>query len=150
MCTRRFLVLLVAFAGLCGIARAQAKPQDGGAEPRTVTPSVASQDDEGMRFAKAADYSAQLSGRALLIQREGSVIFERYDNGWAAGRPHPLASGTKSFTGVMAMMAAGLGKQRLYVIPQYQLVVVRFAEATAQGQRFDDRELLGRILGSIN
>jgi len=46
------------------------------------------------------------------------------------------------------MMAAGLGKQRLYVIPQHKLVVVRFAEATAQGQRFDDRELLQRILGS--
>jgi len=29
------------------------------------------------------------------------------------------------------------------------MVVVQFAEATAQGQRFDDRELLGRILGSI-
>ena len=46
-------------------------------------------------------------------------------------------------------MAAGLGKQRLYVIPQYQLVVVRFAEATTQGQRFDDRELVGRIVGSV-
>ena len=41
----------------------------------------------------------------MLIQREGKVIFERYDNGWAADRFHPLASGTKSFTGVMAMMA---------------------------------------------
>ena len=45
------------------------------------------------------------------------------------------------------MMAAGLGKQRLYIIPQFNMVIVRFAEATTEGQRFDDRELLGRILG---
>jgi CubicO group peptidase (beta-lactamase class C family) len=45
------------------------------------------------------------------------------------------------------MMAAGLGKQRLYVIPQHNLVIVRFAEATREGARFDDRELLNRALG---
>lgn len=56
-------------------------------------------------FEAAADYSAERSGRAMLVMRDGKVLFERYDNGWAAERPHPLASGTKSFTGVMAMMA---------------------------------------------
>lgn len=52
----------------------------------------------------AADYSAQHSGRAILVMRDGQVLFEQYNN-WTATRPHPLASGTKSFTGVMAMMA---------------------------------------------
>ncbi|MFN7020491.1 MAG: serine hydrolase, partial [Phycisphaerales bacterium] len=44
-------------------------------------------------------------------------------------------------------MAAGLGKQRLYVIPERDLVVVRFAEATTRGQRFDDRRFLEDVLG---
>lgn len=55
-------------------------------------------------FQAAADYSAQHSGRAILVMRDGQVLFEQYNN-WTATRPHPLASGTKSFTGVMAMMA---------------------------------------------
>ncbi len=56
-------------------------------------------------FIRAADYSADHGGRAMLVQREGKILFERYDRGWSATTPHPLASGTKSFTGVMAMMA---------------------------------------------
>lgn len=56
-------------------------------------------------FAAAADYSARLSGRAVLVMRGGTVVYERYDNGWSAERPHMLASGTKSFTGVLAMAA---------------------------------------------
>lgn len=56
-------------------------------------------------FDAAADYSAKNSGRAMLVMRDGEVLYERYDNGWSATRPHPLASGTKSFTGIMAMMA---------------------------------------------
>lgn len=53
----------------------------------------------------AADYSARLAGRAVLIMHRGRVVFERYDNGWKPRSPHMLASGTKSFTGVMAMFA---------------------------------------------
>lgn len=56
-------------------------------------------------FAAAADYSAKLAGHAVLVMRGGAVVFERYDNGWSADRPHMLASGTKSFTGVLAMAA---------------------------------------------
>lgn len=54
---------------------------------------------------KAADYSASMSGRAVRVMVDGKLAFERADNGWSLSRPHPLASGTKSFTGVMAMMA---------------------------------------------
>ncbi len=43
-------------------------------------------------------------------------------------------------------MAAGLGKQRLYVIPAHDLVVVRFAEATREGRRFDDGKFLRPIV----
>lgn len=53
----------------------------------------------------AAEYSVRHSGRAFLVMHHGRVLLERYDNGWTAQRPHPLASGTKSFTGVLAMLA---------------------------------------------
>ena len=56
-------------------------------------------------FTRAADYSTKLVGQAVLVQQGGQVIFERYDNTWSADAPHPLASGTKSFTGVAAMFA---------------------------------------------
>jgi len=54
---------------------------------------------------RAADYSAAHAGRALLVLKDGEPIFERYDRGWSAERPHPLASGTKSFAGVLAAAA---------------------------------------------
>jgi CubicO group peptidase (beta-lactamase class C family) len=56
-------------------------------------------------FTRAADYSTKLVGQAVLVQQGGQVIFERYDNNWSADAPHPLASGTKSFTGVAAIFA---------------------------------------------
>ncbi len=56
-------------------------------------------------FTRAADYSAGLGGRAVLVMVDGQVEFERADNGWTLALPHMLASGTKSFTGVMAMLA---------------------------------------------
>ena len=54
---------------------------------------------------QAADYSASLSGRAVLVLHRGQPVFERYDGGWTADRPHMLASGSKSFVGVIAMFA---------------------------------------------
>jgi hypothetical protein len=43
-------------------------------------------------------------------------------------------------------MAAGLGKQRLYVIPEAELVIVRQA-AIGRGSGFTDAEFLARIAG---
>ncbi|MBD5657730.1 MAG: beta-lactamase family protein, partial [Candidatus Eremiobacteraeota bacterium] len=42
----------------------------------------------------------------MLVMREGEVLFERYGAGWDAAKPHALYSGTKSFWGVVAMLAA--------------------------------------------
>lgn len=72
-------------------------------------PPITISAEEKARFDKAADYSTSLSGHGVLIMRGGQVIYERYDNGWTESRPHPLASGTKSFTGVAAMIAVGEG-----------------------------------------
>ncbi len=43
-------------------------------------------------------------------------------------------------------VAAGLGNQRLYVIPSQQLVIVRYAHGL--NLLFSDHALLGRILGT--
>lgn len=56
-------------------------------------------------FTEAADYSAKHVGDAVLVMQNGTVLFERYEEGASASKPHMLASGTKSFTGVVAMFA---------------------------------------------
>lgn len=75
------------------------------AQPAAPAAQPALQPAEQARFDKAADYSAQHAGRGVLIQQHGKTIYERYDNGGSAETPQPLASGTKSFTGVAAMFA---------------------------------------------
>ena len=53
----------------------------------------------------AAEYSAKLQGKAVLVMHNAAIVYERYDNGGGINTPNPLASGTKSFTGVGAMFA---------------------------------------------
>jgi len=61
-------------------------------------------DDEAQRFRAAAEYSRSQHGVAVLVMRRGEVVFEDYAPGWS-DKPHLLASGTKSFCGVMAACA---------------------------------------------
>ena len=44
-------------------------------------------------------------GDAVLVMLEGRVVFEDYPDNGSANRTHLLASGTKSFAGVMAIAA---------------------------------------------
>ena len=60
---------------------------------------------ERSRFELAADYSKDYRGLSLIVIKGARVVFEQYDNGHSAETPHMLASGTKSFVGVMAMAA---------------------------------------------
>lgn len=53
----------------------------------------------------AAQYSAQNRGISMLVMVDGKTIFEDYPSGGSASRAHELASGTKSFSGVMAVAA---------------------------------------------
>ena len=57
-------------------------------------------------FRRAAEYSKGERGDAVLVMIDGRIVFEDYHNGGAANKTHLLASGTKSFTGVMAVAAA--------------------------------------------
>lgn len=79
----------VAAAGVWGFAQAQNAPNP-------ANPSF---------HRLAAEYSAKNRGISLLVMVDGQVLFEDYPNRGSATRAHELASGTKSFCGVMAVAA---------------------------------------------
>ena len=53
----------------------------------------------------AADYSAEARGLSVVVMKGDKIVFEEYQNGHSASTPHLLASGTKSFSGVMLAAA---------------------------------------------
>lgn len=87
-----------ALLGFCLLA--SSVPVTPAAPPDPVAPAA-----NPSGYQRAADYSATLGGRAVLVLLDGVPIFERYDHDWKEQRPHPLASGTKSFAGVVAAAA---------------------------------------------
>ncbi|MBK8303695.1 MAG: serine hydrolase [Chloracidobacterium sp.] len=60
---------------------------------------------ETERYRLAADYSQQNRGVSVLVMKGDKIVFEEYQNGRSADQPWILASGTKSFSGVMAAAA---------------------------------------------
>ena len=86
---RRFLGAATA-ASLGGMARAQSRPT-------------------AADFAEAAAWSAERRGVSLLVMRDGEVLFEDYPGAGSVGAGWELASGTKSFTGLMAAAAQADG-----------------------------------------
>jgi CubicO group peptidase (beta-lactamase class C family) len=57
----------------------------------------------------AIAYARRHSLHALVIARGQDVLVEEYGDGFEAGMPHPLYSGTKSFWGVAALYAQADG-----------------------------------------
>jgi CubicO group peptidase (beta-lactamase class C family) len=57
--------------------------------------------EELTRFTAAADYSDSVDGDALLIMKDGAIVFERYTGTTTAASQHQLASGTKSFSAAL-------------------------------------------------
>ena len=94
---------------LCLLAPTLLLPGDAAVAP-AAAPSDAPSD---AALAAAADYSAAHRGHALVVLHDGRRVFERYGGGWAADRPHMLASGSKSFVGVAAVAAVQDGLLRL-------------------------------------
>lgn len=83
------------------------------------------------RLREAAAYSAGRKGISMLVIIDGHIVFEDYPNGGSAGRAHELASGTKSFSGVMAVAAA---QDRLLALDE------RVSKTVTEWQR-DSRKL---------
>jgi CubicO group peptidase (beta-lactamase class C family) len=61
----------------------------------------------------AAAYSRLRHQDALLILKDGEVVFEEYQNGYGRDIPHRLNSGTKSFNCLIAVAAQQQGLFRL-------------------------------------
>jgi CubicO group peptidase (beta-lactamase class C family) len=89
----------------------------------------------------------------LLTGSEGSVAEVADGPRGLRGRGGPRAAGqTEAVLGpdgrpVRIVMAAGAGKQRLYVLPDLDVVVVRFAGVGDAGAGFNDAEFLRALLG---
>lgn len=82
---------------------------DAAPAPVAASPTDPSANDRAAAWRTAAEYSRSAGGEFLFVMQDGKVIFEDGLAGWSRSRPHPLASGTKSFTGVAAMLAVQQG-----------------------------------------
>jgi CubicO group peptidase (beta-lactamase class C family) len=82
------LLVMVLLAGMLSLSRRHAQTVDAPAAYRL-----------------AATYSADKRERALLIFEDGNLVFEHYHKRHTVDTPHMLASGTKSFSGIMALAA---------------------------------------------
>lgn len=133
--------------------------QTGANPPGQTTAAAEKSKSQTEAFTKSADYSAQHGGRALLVMQNGEIQFERYDNTWTADRPHILASGTKSFTGIMAMLAVQDGILQLDELasdtltewksdPRKSKITVRHLLTLSSGLPSGDRELSGNRSGA--
>lgn len=60
-------------------------------------------------YGPAAEYSAARRGVSLVVMQGGKVVLETYPRPGGATKGWELASGTKSFTGVMAALASADG-----------------------------------------
>lgn len=72
-----------------------------GAAACLATPAHA----QSLGFAAAASYSAERRGVSLVVMQRGRIVYESYPNEGGRERGWELASGTKSFTGVIAAAA---------------------------------------------
>lgn len=78
----------------------------------TVSQSQCAGADTGLKpenMQAAARYSADRLGISMVVMVNGEIVFEDYPNGGFAARAHELASGTKSFSGVIAAAAVADG-----------------------------------------
>jgi Beta-lactamase len=60
-------------------------------------------------YGAAAAYAAERRGVSMLVMQDGKVMFENYPAPGASEKSWEMASGTKSFTGIMAALASADG-----------------------------------------
>jgi CubicO group peptidase (beta-lactamase class C family) len=87
---RLFAVLVAAFVTTMGLMSRPA------AQPSEIGES---------RLAEAIAYNAVTGGTSLIVVQDGRVLAEDYPNGGRRHRASPIASGTKSFAGLLAGIA---------------------------------------------
>jgi CubicO group peptidase (beta-lactamase class C family) len=94
--SRRAIIAGAAAAAFSGAADAQLFRRN---RNTTVAPASGP-------YGAAAAYSAERRGVSLLVMKNGEILFEDYPGDGGVSKGWELASGTKSFTGIMAAMAA--------------------------------------------
>ncbi len=70
-----------------------------------VSAQTAQPQTDQQSYKSAAAYSTEHRGISVLVMKGDAVVFEDYENGFTADTPWMLASGTKSFSGVMLAAA---------------------------------------------
>ena len=100
---------LDALAAAMSQVREQAQRKSREAIAARMKPRYEADPASGLFLEAARDYHVATAGEALLVLRAGETIFEAYDHGYEAALPHLLASGTKSFTGILAALAVQEG-----------------------------------------
>jgi len=121
--TRKYLLLLTATILIISILAASCTRVSEVRES-TTTPSVTATANPPTTnttiptpnksfYELAASYGTQNDGISLVVMIDGKIVFEDYANGGSINHYHELASGTKSFSGVMAVAAEQDGILRL-------------------------------------
>ncbi|MDI9410925.1 MAG: serine hydrolase [Bacteroidia bacterium] len=128
-----------------GAGSTEPAPSKPAQRPRFLNPEPApTPAPSAQAIAKATVYSESKSGRAVLVMKDGVVIAEQYANGWSAERPHPLASGTKSFSGVTAAAAVSDG---LITLDELVSDTITEWKTDPRASRITVRELLNLTSG---
>jgi CubicO group peptidase (beta-lactamase class C family) len=98
-------VLSILVGMFAAIATSPAQPGSSGFIPKSTTPApfILGKTEQ---YQRAATYAQKQGGDAILILKKDEVVLEQYSASYSASKPHALASGTKSFAGVMAVSAA--------------------------------------------
>jgi CubicO group peptidase (beta-lactamase class C family) len=97
-----------------------------------------------MDFSLAADYSRRRNGLALLVQEKGQIVFEEYTAPLHAGQAYAIASGTKGFSGALALAAMDDGLLRL---DEAAAITLPEWEADAVKTQITIRDLLQLVSG---
>lgn len=98
-------------------------------------------------FETASAYSAARSGVSLVVMQAGEILFEDYPNRGAANAYWELASGTKSFCGIVAAAAAADG---LIALDERAAETLPEWEGDPRKSRITIRELLTLTSGLVD
>lgn len=101
--------VVAAWLAICGFVRSTRLCFESPIDVDATFDAGVVEPDEMSRYRAAADYSVANGGEAVLVLRGQTIVFEEYDRGWTAERPHHLYSGTKSFCCALAAAAMADG-----------------------------------------
>jgi CubicO group peptidase (beta-lactamase class C family) len=102
----KLVLLCLVFAWLVATGHAAGVAADAGESADTHAPDAAA-------WELAKNYHRENAGKTLVVMHAGTIIFEVYANGGSAGKPEPIASGSKGFVGVAAIAAVEDGILKL-------------------------------------